>query len=208
MWITICALGVVIALTGENRSNLWLVTAGKMAAATAYIAMAWSLGAAGSGYGQVLLAGMAFCWVGDLLLISSKSRRLFLLGLTSFLLGHLVYICAFAVRGVTWMAVLSAGVLMAVFAWRVLDWLRPALNEQMRRPVLLYILAICAMMAMAVGTYGYDANWAIPLGALLFLLSDLAVARDRFTAPGIINRLWGLPTYFCAQMFLAASVMN
>jgi uncharacterized membrane protein YhhN len=76
----------------------------------------------------------------------------------------------------------------------------------MRRPVWLYVIAISLMMAMSVGAYAIDRNWLIPLGALLFLLSDLAVARDRFIAPGFANRAWGLPVYFCAQMVLAASV--
>ncbi len=76
----------------------------------------------------------------------------------------------------------------------------------MRRPVWFYVIAISTMMAMAAGAFVIDGNWLIPLGALLFLLSDLAVARDRFIAPGFINRAWGLPVYFCAQMVLAASV--
>jgi hypothetical protein len=38
------------------------------------------------------------------------------------------------------------------------------------------------------------------------VLSDLSVARDRFVAPGFVNRAWGLPTYFAAQLLLAASV--
>ncbi len=102
--------------------------------------------------------------------------------------------------------VIGAGIVMAVFAWFVLRWLKPGLDDRMRRPVLFYVLAICVMMTMAVGTYAIDKNWAIPLGALLFLISDLAVARDRFITPGFINRLWGLPVYFCAQVVLAISV--
>jgi len=41
-------------------------------------------------------------------------------------------------------------------------------------------------------------------GALMFLVSDLAVARDRFVAQGFINRLWGLPLYYAAQLVLAS----
>ena len=76
----------------------------------------------------------------------------------------------------------------------------------MRRPVWLYVVAISTMMAMAAGACAVDGNWLIPLGALLFLLSDLAVARDRFITPGFINRAWGLPMYFCGQVLLAGSV--
>jgi len=206
MWIVICAVGVFIALAGERYSNRFAGAAGKLAAASAYIAAAWSAGAAGTPYGQVLLLGMAFCWIGDLLLVSHHSRGLFLLGLVSFLLGHAAYVGAFAVRGVSNPATLLAGLVMAVFAWRVLRWLQPHLDRRMRRPVWLYVAAISLMMAMAVGAGTRDGNWLIPVGALLFLLSDLAVARDRFIAAGFINRAWGLPLYFCGQMALAFSI--
>ena len=207
MWIVICAVGVFITLAGERYSNRPAGAAGKLIAASAYIAAALSMGAAGTTYGQILLLGMALCWMGDLLLVSNNSQRLFLLGLTSFLLGHVAYIGSFAARSVSLPIVLGSGLVMAVFAWAVLRWLKPHLDERMRRPVWLYVTAISVMMAMAVGVYANDGNWLIPLGALLFLLSDLAVARDRFIAPGFINRAWGLPVYFCGQMVLAFSVL-
>jgi hypothetical protein len=43
-------------------------------------------------------------------------------------------------------------------------------------------------------------------GALLFYLSDLLVARDRFVRPGIVNRVVGLPLYYAAQLLLASAV--
>jgi hypothetical protein len=43
-------------------------------------------------------------------------------------------------------------------------------------------------------------------GAVLFALSDVFVARDRFVHSGFANRQWGLPLYFLAQLILAASV--
>jgi len=206
-WIVLCALGVIVSLTGERRSNVTIGALGKLTAATSYIALALSLGALATGYGRALLAGMAFCWMGDLLLVSNRSRKLFLLGLASFLLGHIAYIGAFAVRGVSFATVLGAGVAMAIFGWAVLRWLNPNLDDRMRRPVWLYVMAISLMMAMAAGTHAAHGNWLIPLGAFLFLLSDLGVARDRFVAPGFINRAWGLPVYFGAQLILAASVV-
>ena len=206
MWVLACSIGVIIALAGERYSRDLLRAAGKLIAASAYIAAAWLAGAAETQYGQILLLGMVFCWMGDLFLVSTRNRAFFLLGLASFLLGHVAYIGAFAARGVSWLVTLGAGLAMVIFAWKVLRWLRPHLDSRMSRPVWLYVIAICTMMAMAVGAYATDGNWLIPLGALLFLLSDLAVARDRFIAPGFINRAWGLPMYFCGQMVLAASV--
>lgn len=204
--MVVCASGVLLSLAGERFSIQLLGATGKIIAASAYIAAAWSMGAADSTYGRILLVGMACCWMGDLLLVSNNSRILFLLGLASFLAGHIAYIGAFSARGVSFPPTLGAGLLMVVFAWMVLRWLKPHLDQRMRRPVWLYVIAISSMMAMSVGTYAFDENWLIPLGAFLFLLSDLAVARDRFVASGFINRSWGLPLYFCAQMVFAASL--
>jgi uncharacterized membrane protein YhhN len=121
---------------------------------------------------------------------------MFLAGLASFLTGHIVYIGAFAVRGISLPALLGAAVVMVVFGWFVLRWLKPGLDSRMRIPVLLYVIAISAMMAMAAATWSAH-------GGLVLLL---AVARNRFIVPGFINRAWGLPTYFAAQLLLAASV--
>jgi len=206
MWIVICAVGVVIALVGERYSNRLAGAAGKLTAATAYLAVAVSMDATQTEYGRVLLLGMAFCWIVDMLLVSNNNRILFLLGLASFLLGHVAYIGAFATLGVSLPALLGAGLVMAAFARVVLRWLGPHLDRRLRLPVWFYVIAICSMMAMAVGTFPVVRNGLIPLGASLFLLSDLAVARDRFIAPGFINRAWGLPVYFSAQIVLALTV--
>lgn len=206
VWAAVCAVATLVSLVGEYRVNTWLSGAAKFIAAASYIAAALSLGATQTDYGRVLLAGMAFCWLGDMCLVSRDSRRLFLAGLVSFLLGHVVYTAAFAVRGISVPAAIGAGALMAVFGWLVVRWLEPGLDAHMRRPVWLYVIAICVMMTMAAATFAFRSNWPILLGGLLFVISDLSVARNRFVAPGIVNRVWGLPLYFAAQLSLAASV--
>jgi hypothetical protein len=34
------------------------------------------------------------------------------------------------------------------------------------------------------------------------------VARDRFVAPGFVNRAWGLPLYFGAQLLFAFAIRS
>ena len=76
----------------------------------------------------------------------------------------------------------------------------------MRPAVSAYILVISAMLITAIGTPGADQPWWRLLGASAFFASDLAVARQRFVAPTIFNRLWGLPLYYAAQFTLAGSL--
>ena len=65
-----------------------------------------------------------------------------------------------------------------------------------------YVVAITAMVigAIALGNPRFLA------GAALFFASDLAVARDKFVAPGFTNRAWGLPAYYAGQLLIAWSL--
>ena len=83
-------------------------------------------------------------------------------------------------------------------------WLRPHLGLEDRRAVLLYLIVIAAMLACASGAAAGGAPGQAVAGALLFAISDLAVARDRFVARSFASTLWGLPAYYAAQLLLAA----
>ena len=206
VFAVVCALGLSLALYGEFLGRSPWVAAGKMIAASAYMAAAFALGAPYSQYGRLLLAAMLVCSLGDPLLVSRKSRRLFVAGHAAFLVGHLCYAGAFIVRGVTPVPALAGLILLSIFAWRVSAWLRPHLEQRMKLPVHLYIAAICLMMLLALGTAGSSGSGLVISGALLFLVSDLFVARNRFVTPGFVNRAAGLPLYFSAQLILAATV--
>jgi uncharacterized membrane protein YhhN len=207
IWAAICTVGLLLTLLGEYHKKVLISATGKLIAASAYVAAAYSLGAQFSPYGRFLMAGMLFCWLGDQLLVAQTGRRLFVTGLAAFLIGHLLYSTAFLARGVAGPAMAAGFVIMSVFAWRVGRWLGPHLDSKMRVPVNLYVAAISLMVITAAGSFRMHGSWALLAGAVLFLISDLAVARNRFVAPGIVNRLWGLPVYFTAQMLLAASVL-
>ena len=206
-WVAVCYGGLLTALVGEYRNSTKISIAGKLFAASAYIAAALSLGAMNTVYGRVMLGGMGLCWLGDLFLVSRQSRTLFLAGLVSFLTGHVAYTVAFVLRGVDVAVVAITTALMVVFAWRAVAWLYPHTDRGMRVPVWLYLATISVMMVMAAGTHAYDRNLFILSGAILFVLSDLAVARNRFVGRAFINRAIGLPLYFTAQLLLAASVL-
>jgi uncharacterized membrane protein YhhN len=46
------------------------------------------------------------------------------------------------------------------------------------------------------------------IGAALFFVSDLAVARDKFVDRTVVNRMWGLPTYFAGQLLIAWTLIG
>lgn len=179
----------------ERKGLEWIV---KPAAAGVFIAAGCAAGALTSAWGSVLFVGLLFAAAGDVLLIP-KGKRSFLGGLVAFLLGHVAYTAAFVVRGVDWVWVGGAAVVMVVVAIPILRWLWPHVHRPMRVPVAVYIGVITAMVAIAVGT---REPWLIG-GAFGFYLSDISVAKDRFVGRSFTNRAWGLPLYFFSQLVLA-----
>ena len=173
----------------------------KMLASAAYIGVAFASGALDSTFGKIMLIGFALCWVGDVVL-TSYGRGPFVAGLVAFLLGHVAYVAAFSYRGLgDDLIIPTAGVTIVAIA--IATWLLPTVPRELKLPVIAYIAVISAMVATAVSTNTYSPDWRIPVGAAAFFLSDIFVARDRFAAPGFINRILGLPLYYGGQLLLA-----
>jgi uncharacterized membrane protein YhhN len=173
----------------------------KPLASAGFIAVAVAAGALDTAFGRWMVAALVLSALGDVFLLGSSDTT-FLGGLGSFLTAHLVYGIAFLVRGVAAPGLLAI-VPFAIFAWQVLRWLRPHLSDRMRGPVVAYAVVISIMGVLAAGTAADVWDWRIPTGAIMFVISDLAVARDNFVAPGFSNRLWGLPLYYGGQLLLA-----
>jgi uncharacterized membrane protein YhhN len=159
-------------------------------------------------FGRLLTVGLILCLWGDVFLALTEPKW-FKAGLGVFLLGHVLYVASFTrlAPGSAWFSV-GALVFLAASAG-VYWWLRPNLGE-MHIPVAAYILVITFMVFGALGVYRQPVL-AIPgrsmilLGAVLFYLSDLFVARDQFIKKEFLNRLIGLPLYYGGQFLLAFS---
>ena len=124
----------------------------------------------------------------------------------SFLLGHGAYVVAFSSLPMSVPQTLIAAAVMAAVMAALARWVFPHAPD-MRVPIGVYMLVIAAMCAVAIGAGAAGAPWMIPVGAVMFTASDIAVVRDRFVAPGFVNRLWGLPLYYAAQLIIAWSIM-
>ena len=156
-----------------------------------------------------LLAGLIFCLGGDVFL-ALPQKPMFLVGLISFLLGHVLYVCGFLslVSISAWVQVSTLVVIC--ISTGVFIWLKPHLGS-MLGPVIVYILVISLMLIGALAVFNSDGIAArgrllVVTGATLFYLSDLFVARNRFVKKEYVNRLVGLPLYYTGQYLLALSV--
>jgi len=206
-WILACALATVGLILADRRGSLAGRWATKPLASAAFVGLALACGASGSVYGLVVLVALLLCLAGDLLLIPDRTGPSFLAGLACFLLGHLAFGVAFLQLGPDWTWTGAALLVLAGPALLVLRWLWPRLRGPMRVAVPAYVVCIAAMVSLAVGAGWAERRWELPVGAVLFFVSDLSVARDRFVAPGWVNRLWGLPLYYAATSLLALSVL-
>ena len=206
-WILLTVLGTAAVLVCQHRGAKAAETVFKAAASTGFVALAVSLGALGTRYGQAIVVALAFSWCGDVLLVS-RNKKLFLAGLVSFLLGHFGFAAAFLMRGVAWPWSLGALVGVVPVAAVLARWIVPQVERDMRAPVVAYMAVISAMVLLAFGTFGLKGTLIIPLGASVFYVSDIFVARDRFISPGFVNALYGLPLYYGAQVLLALSSGN
>jgi len=168
----------------------------KLAASAGFVALALAL-RPNTPFERWILAGLCLSAAGDVLLLSA-SRRGFLAGLVAFLLAHLAYAAAFwpVASASPWTAAAITGATALV-----LRWLWPRLGS-MRLPVAAYCAVIGLMLWLALGVGRLE----IRLGGLLFWLSDLLVARQRFVRAEPLNRLVGLPLYYAGQYLIALAL--
>lgn len=217
--ILVCAAACLALVYAEYSGNDRLRTGSKVVASGAFVTLGIALvrtvpdGTARS-YAQLILVGLVFGAIGDIALLG-RSSRAFVGGLVAFLIGHLAYVAAACVlvSPSEWLSGGSGIALAAiplVAGGLALGWLWPKLGS-MRVPVIVYVLTIVTMVVAAIAVWRTHAlpdpqrTWLL-IGAVLFFISDIAVARDKFVAKGFANRGWGLPAYFAGQLMIASSL--
>jgi uncharacterized membrane protein YhhN len=201
----LCAVAVAGLLVAEyrrSRAGLWLA---KPIASLAFIWAGLAAGALDSGYGQLVLLGLVLCLLGDVLLIPLERPAVFRAGVFAFLAGHVAYSAAFLTRPLDPLGLAAGTVLLAVVVGAVLRWIGPTLPAGMVWPVRIYMIVIGLMSALACGVTAAGGPWAVAVGALAFTASDVSVARDRFVRHEFVNRAWGLPLYYAAQLAIATT---
>lgn len=149
-----------------------------------------------------VLIGLVFSMLGDLLLIPRHSKRLFLFGIAAFAIAHLAYMAAFIPLSRVNSSFVYVFVVTAIFGIGTYAWLKPHLTQIFRLMVPVYVMIICAMVVSAASVGFSISNGWIAGGVILFAISDLFVARNRFVNPGFVNRLFGLPLYYLAQLMI------
>lgn len=205
--VSACLAGAVGYVIAAWRKMRVLAAAAKVLASTSFIVLALAGGAGASPYGRMILAALALSWIGDVLLLSRQSASL-LAGIAAFLLAHIVFAAAFATSGIDVTAFIVAVVAAAAAAAIILKWLWKHLNGMYRAAVPAYLAAVVIMVSLAAAASYWSFHAEIFIAAVAFAASDVSVARDRFVERSILNKTWGLPLYYFAQVLFALSVAS
>jgi len=209
MLIVFSAAGLLsVLLYHEKRNNFKNVLITKTVLSCLFIITALVQPHPDTRYFQILLGGLILCLAGDIFL-ALRREQMFLLGLVSFLTGHLFYVaCFFYASGIT-LWTLPGLIITVAVGFPIYGWLKPNLGS-MKLPVIFYIVVISLMVCNAFSVLGspaivFSGRSMVFFGALLFYVSDIFVARQRFIKDDFINRMIGLPLYYAGQFMLAFS---
>jgi uncharacterized membrane protein YhhN len=146
----------------------------------------------------LLCTGLALCWIGDVVGYVGH----FVPSAVAFLVGHLVFAAGFVSTGIRRRR-LEAAIGCVAFASGLLAWwLLPHVAADMQVLVIGYMAVISIMVATACGTRHPNAG-LLAVAAVLFYVSDIAVAHWKFISDGPWHAFLCYPLYYPACLLLA-----
>lgn len=202
-------LPLIVLLMGEKKESVLWILISKPLLSLLFLSTAVLSPVLSQSYARIILIGLSLSFVGDICLVFFFNKRIFTLGLGTFLAGHLAYAFAFFSHGTLSWILIPAVALVCIGGIVAYRWLKPHLGD-MTKAVIAYISIISVMLlgafSLIAGNPGKPIHRIILFGAaLIFYISDLFVARHRFIKKQWSNRVVGLPLYFTAQMAIALS---
>ncbi|MGB2964809.1 MAG: lysoplasmalogenase [Anaerolineales bacterium] len=154
-------------------------------------------------YKIMIVAGLSFSLAGDVFLMLPSDR--FLAGIAAFLLTHLFYSVAFGslISSLIWWPLFPLVICAIVF----IRSFSPHFGN-LKIPILIYILTITLILWFAGERWIQEPHNSSLLafgGAILFVISDILLATDRFKGEFRKSRAIVLGIYFTSQMLIASS---
>ncbi len=156
-----------------------------------------------SSFDVLIFTAFVLSLIGDGLLIPKSRSYYFLAGIGAFALAHIAFSSAFLLLRPDTIIVIVSLLSASVAGIFIYIWLKPYLKNKYRLVVPAYLLIIALMVVTGVSGGLSNNNYWLASGSVLFALSDIFVARNRFIVSSFINRLIGLPLYYIAQMMIA-----
>lgn len=157
---------------------------------------------------RLMFAGLFFSWAGDVILeFSENNGNMFVIGLVCFLLAHVMYFTAFvstpgknSILGTRIYLLLP----VIIYGAALVSYLYSDLG-QMRVPVIIYSAVILTMLAGAINRKEKVEKTSFYLtlaGAVLFVVSDSAIAINKFSFQFASSGIIIMSTYIVAQFLI------
>ncbi|XWN38514.1 MAG: lysoplasmalogenase [Balneola sp.] len=199
----VACIALLFAEKHDNKLGKWIF---KITASSAFVLIALTLADIYSSFSNWMLIGFLFSFFGDVFLIKSNKSIFFKSGVVSFACAHIAFIIAFisiGSFGILFLLSTTAAIILMIYSY---VWLKPKVNADFMVLVAIYILIIGSMCALS--GYAWEGIYrnGVLVGAFLFAVSDLFVAKEKFIKTEFRNKLIGLPVYYIAQIFLALSL--
>lgn len=201
--IALSALGAVVAAARGWRRGLYVL---KPLTTLLILLLAMHIPSALPFYKPLVMAGLVCSLAGDVFLMLPRDR--FVAGLVSFLAAHLLYIGAFtggwAAFPLRWWVIVP----FVAYAAVLLRILLPHVPRALKAAVVVYAAALLVMAWQAAerGAAGLPGGVAAAIGGVLFVVSDSALALDRFRRPFRAAQPLVLATYWAAQTLIVLSI--
>ena len=191
-----------------NKQQIYILKPVSTLLVIAIAALAMGEPGSSDTYTLGVLVGLLLCLGGDLALMFQEHRKPFLLGLVLFFLGHVAYALTFYKLGNSSALDLPVATLLLLAGLACFRLMAPGLGA-MKLPVIAYFLIISVMVSSAVsltaGAVLSDLRVKlVVIGALLFYLSDVILAANRFWKPWKYNR-FSLAFYYGGQILIAVA---
>jgi uncharacterized membrane protein YhhN len=150
----------------------------------------------------LILTGLFFCMQGDWLI------TWFILGLSSFLVGHLFYVGGFLTKWrfsrARFVMVIPIAIYALYMGSTVIHHLESKGETSLIWPVIFYITVISTMVWSAIMTAN---KWTIA-GSVLFMISDSILSWNLFVSHIAYSSVLIMTTYYLAQFFIAKSIQS
>lgn len=168
----------------------------------------------GNRFHILLLVGLLFSWAGDLFLqVPPEVADMFIPGLSGFLLAHIMYLYIFfATPGKNIITRRSFYLVIPIILYGSgLIWYLYNDLGSMKIPVILYAAVILTMLTGAVNRLEKVnplSYYIVLSGAILFVISDSALAVNKFSHPFEASELVVMSTYVTAQLLIVTGYIK
>ena len=216
MWVYIIA-GIILQacfILVEHQEKYVPAVILKGLASLGFVLLGISCAKGGSFTNQVI-AGLIFGMAGDILLnlrfvFEKAGKKIFLVGIFVFLIGHVLYLVALLGRAKLWYVPVLIGAALAYF---LLRWIfsKVTVGKAFKIFGIFYIGAIVLMNCAAISNLISDPSsftMIYALGAALFLVSDIVLILNTFGEKSRFSlRITNLSLYYIGQILIALSLL-